>query len=318
MGYFINLLELSGLNMMLALSVYATLKVGQFSLAQVGFWAIGAYVTGILTAMYAVPLLPALLVSGAICAVVGLLLGYPCLRIRGIYLTLATVAFLELVRVFFRNFEFTRPNGPATTIGPAGAMGFRGIPLLTTWVEILIAVVLTAGLFAWIERSRLGLSVQAVREDETAAACTGIPVVALKVGMFALGAAIAGVGGGLYATYTTFVNSDNFGFHLGLMSIFFVTVGGTERFWGPLAGSLLLTFLPELLRPVGDFRMVVYGALVLVLMILLPRGVTEEIRARVVARRHAVPGPAASGADAPAAPVASVASKDSSEHAAAR
>jgi branched-chain amino acid transport system permease protein len=314
MGYFINLLELSGLNMLLALSVYATLKVGQFSLAQVGFWAIGAYVTGILTAMYGFPLLPALLVSGAVCAVVGVLLGYPCLRIRGIYLALATVAFLELVRVFFRNLEFVIPKDGAS-IGPAGAQGFRGIPLMTTWVEILVAVVLTAGLFAWIERSRLGLSVQAVREDETAAACTGIPVVALKVGMFALGAAIAAVGGGLYATYTTFVNSDNFGFHLALMSIFFVTVGGTERFWGPIAGALLLTFLPELLRPVGDFRMVVYGALVLVLMILLPRGVTEEIRARFSARRHAAPAVAGSTVDPASAPVAS---KESSEHVAAR
>lgn len=288
MGYYLNLLELSGLNMLLALSVYATLKVGQFSLAQVGFWSIGAYLTGMLTALWGFPLVAAAGISGLACAAIGALLGYPCLRIRGIYLTLATVAFLELVRVFFHNLEFNLVR-EGVTVGPAAAQGFRGIPLLTGWPEILAAVVLFGGLFAWIERSRLGLSAQSIREDETAAACMGIPVVPIKVGMFALGAFIAGVGGGLYATYTTFVNSDNFSFHLALISIFFVTVGGTERFHGPLLGALVLTLLPELLRPVGDLRMVAYGVLVLLLMIVFPRGLADEIRHRLATRQPRTP-----------------------------
>lgn len=283
MNYIVNLLELSGLNILLALSVYATFKIGQFSLAQVGFWAIGANLAGMLTALWGVPLLPALAAGGIVCGVIGAALSYPCLRIRGIYLTLATVAFLELVRVFFHNFEFivTRAGVP---VGPAGAQGFRGIPLLATWVEILVAVIVFAGLFVWLERSRLGLSVQSIREDETAAACMGIPVVRLKVGMFVLGAFIAGVGGGLYATYTTFVTSENFGFHLALISIFFVTVGGSERVAGPILGAVVLTILPEALRFVGDLRMVVYGALVLVLMVAFPRGVIDEIWHRREAR----------------------------------
>jgi len=295
MGYAINLLELSGLNMLLALSVYATLKVGQFSLAQVGFWAIGAYVTGMLTGLLGWGLWPALLVSALLCTGIGLLLGYPCLRVRGIYLTLATVAFLELVRVFFHNLNYTQLQG-GTPIGPAGALGFRGIPLMTNWVEILIAVVGTAALFAWIERSRLGLSLHAVREDETAAACTGIRVVGLKVGMFGFGAAIAAVGGGLHATYTTFVHSDNFNFHLALISIFFVTVGGTQRYYGPMLGALLLTVLPEVLRPVGDFRMVVYGGIVLIIMIAVPRGIADELIQRWGSlRRRMAPQPTAPG-----------------------
>lgn len=283
MGYFVNLLELSGLNLLLALSVYATFKIGQFSLAQVGFWAVGANVTGMLTALWGVPLVPALLASALVCAVVGALLSYPCLRIRGIYLTLATVAFLELVRVFFHNFEFSvvRQGVP---VGPAGAQGFRGIPLLTSWVEILVAVVLCTALFVWLERTRIGLSVQSIREDETAAACMGIPVVRLKVGMFVLGAVIAGIGGGLYATYTTFVTSDNFGFHLALISIFFVTVGGSERAAGPIVGAIILTILPEALRFVGEMRMVVYGLLVLVLMVAFPRGLVDELLHRLASR----------------------------------
>ena len=153
--------------------------------------------------------------------------------------------------------------------------------MLTSWPEILVTVLLFVAVFAWIEKSRLGLSANAVREDETAALCSGINIVAVKVGMFSLGALVAGVGGGLYATYVSYVASDNFGFHLALISIFFVAVGGTERFVGPIVGAVLLTVLPELLRVAGDFRMIVYGFIVLGLMILCPRGLVDEARARI-------------------------------------
>lgn len=290
MTYALSIAELCGLNILLALSVYATLKVGQFSLAQVGFWSIGAHCTGMLTSMYGLPLLPALLACGVFCAVIGVLLGYPCLRIRGIYLTLATVAFSEVVRVFFHNFEFQVMRG-AVKVGPAGSVGFRGIDVLTAWPQILTVVLVVLCVFAWIERSRIGLSANAVREDETAASCAGVNIVAVKVGMFAFGAFIAGVGGGLFATYTSFVSSDNFGFHLALISIFYVAVGGTERFYGPILGAVLLTVLPEALRVTGNLRMVLYGVIVVVLMIMFPRGLGDELRVRLGAlwrRRLAV------------------------------
>src|SRR4051812_11530999 len=124
MNFAVTLAELSGLNVLLALSVYATLMVGQFSLAQVGFWAIGAYATGMLTTLYGVPLPLALLLSGLGCAAIGIVLGYPCLRIRGIYLTLATVAFSEVVRVFFANLVWRVDVGGAP-LGPNGPNGFR-------------------------------------------------------------------------------------------------------------------------------------------------------------------------------------------------
>ena len=126
MGYAVSIAEISGLNIVLALSVYATLMVGQFSLAQVGFWAIGAYATGVLTTLYGVPLVPGLLAAGVLCAAIGMVLGYPCLRIRGIYLALATVAFAEVVRVFFQNFTW-KVTVAGVPLGPAGPLGFRGI-----------------------------------------------------------------------------------------------------------------------------------------------------------------------------------------------
>ena len=272
MAYLLSVAETCGLNVFLALSVYATFMVGQFSLAQVGFWSIGAYVTGILIALYGFALLPALLVSALICACIGLVVGYPCLRIRGIYLAMATVAFSEVVRVFFNNFTLQIPVG-GLMLGPGGPMGFRGIPVVTRWPQILTAFVLLLGIFTWLEKSRIGLAAKSIREDETAAACAGVNIVAMKVGMFAFGAAIAAIGGGMYATYVSSVSPDNFGFHLALISIFFVAVGGSERFVGPVIGAVVLTILPDLLRFAGDFRMVVYGIVVLAIVVVFPRGI---------------------------------------------
>ncbi len=121
------------------------------------------------------------------------------------------------------------------------------------------------------------LSARAVREDETAAACAGINVVAIRSACSRFGAAIAAIGGGLYATYLSFVNADNFNFHLALISIFYVAVGGTERFTGRSSEPPLLTILPELLRPFGDWRMIVYGLTVLAIVVLFPRGLVGEV-----------------------------------------
>ena len=284
MYYFIALLELGGLNIILALSVYATLMVGQFSLAQVGFWSIGAFSTGMLVTLYDTSLLGALLASGGLCALIGIILGYPCLRIRGIYLTLATVAFTEVVRVFFHNFHHQVQVGDQL-LGPAGPLGFRGILVLSAWPQILVAVLVFMALFAWIERSRLGLSANAIREDETAASCAGVNPVLVKVGMFAFGAFVAGVGGGLYATSVSYVVSENFGFHMALISIFYVAIGGTSRFMGPVIGALLLTLLPEAFRFAGDFRMIFYALAVIGFVIVFPKGLVDEIAYRWAIRR---------------------------------
>lgn len=280
MNYAIILLELAAMNGILALSVYATLMVGQFSLAQVGFWSIGAFGTGILTTLYGFSLLPAMLVAGGICAIVGVLLGYPCLRIRGIYLTLGTVAFSEVVRVFFYNWKYQVDVG-GKMMGPDGALGFRAVRVLAGAPQIFTTLLVVVVIFFILEKSRIGLAARAVRDDETAAEFMGINLVVLKVAMFAFGAFVAGIGGGLYASYTSYIAAENFGFHLGLISIFYVAVGGTHRFYGPLLGALILTILPELLRFTGDLRMIIYGVLVMLIVTLFPGGlIGERVRAR--------------------------------------
>jgi branched-chain amino acid transport system permease protein len=172
MSYLLSIAETCGLNILLALSVYATFMVGQFSLAQVGFMSIGAYTTGILVALYGFALLPSLLISAALCACIGVLVGYPCLRIRGIYLAMATVAFSEVVRVFFNNFSLQIPVG-GLMLGPGGPLGFRGIPVVTG-PQILMACCCSPCSPGW--RSRIGLAAKSIREDETAAACAGVNI----------------------------------------------------------------------------------------------------------------------------------------------
>jgi branched-chain amino acid transport system permease protein len=275
MSYLATVVGIAGLNVILALSVYMNLAVGQFSLAQVGFWAIGAYCSAILTTLYGMPLVPALAAGALVCALIGILLGYPCLRIRGIYLALATLGFSEMVRVFFLNFKWqvTRDGVP---LGPDATLGFRNILVLTDVPDILITVALLILFFIWLSRSRFGLAMDSIRQDDLAAESLGIDVVAAKVVTFAIGAAIAGIGGGLYANYISYITSDNFGFQLTLVSVLFVALGGSTTFLGPILGAVLLTFLPEYIRFLADYRMMFYGLLVLLIMIWRPKGLIDD------------------------------------------
>jgi len=275
MGYSETILSIAGLNMILALSFYTTLAVGQFSLAQVGFWAIGAYSSAVLTTLYGVPLLPALLAGGALCAVIGAILGYPCLRIRGIYLALATLGFSETVQVFFANVSFQQMID-GRIVGPDGLLGFRNIPVQTTLSEIFGFLLLLVILLTWLNRSLLGAAMAAVREDETAAHCVGVDVVLVKVLAFSIGAAIAGVGGGLYANYASYIIAHDFNFHLTLVAVLFVAVGGIETFWGPILGALVLTVIPEYFRFLQDYRMIFYGVLVVAIVIVRPKGLIDD------------------------------------------
>jgi len=275
MGYQTTLLCIIGFNVLLGLSVYITLATGQFSLAQVGFWAIGAYSSAILTTIYDWPLLPSLIMAGLICGVIGAGVGYPCLRIRGIYLALATLGFSEMVRVFFLNFRFQKMVGD-TLIGPEGVLGFRYIKVLTEPWHIYCMVILTIIFFLLLERSRLGLAFKAVQEDDLAANSAGINIVFTKVLAFSIGAGIAGIGGGLYANYMSYITSQDFAFNMTLVAVLYVGLGGIDSFYGPIVGAIILTILPEYLRFLEEYRMMLYGGLVVVITIFRPKGLIDR------------------------------------------
>lgn len=275
MGYLTTIISIVGLNIILALSVFITLATGQFSLAQVGFWAIGAYVSAILTTMYHFPFIISLAIAGILCGLIGSLIGYPSLRVRGIYLALATLGFSETVRVFFLNLKFQKMIG-GTFIGPEGVLGFRSIQVHTSPYHIYGFVILLIIFFILLNKSRLGLAFNAIQEDDLAANTLGINVVFTKVLAFSIGASMAGIGGGLYGNYMSYITSQDFGFHLTTMAILFVAIGGVETFYGPIFGAIILTVLPEYLRFLMDYRMMFYGIAVVIITILRPKGLIDK------------------------------------------
>ncbi len=279
MEYYYALITQTGIHILLGLSVYTVALTGQVSFGQQGFYAIGAYVSAIATTLWGVPLLPALLLGMMVSAIFGVLVGFPALRVKGLYLAIATFAFGEIVRYGLNTLYFTRQIGGAE-VGPVGPEGFRHISYFndngwtTLHVMFLVVAIVSVVLviYAFLERSRLGATVRAVGADELAAATSGISVVWIKVGAFAIGAAAAGLGGGLYAHYTTFLSPLAFGLSVAIIAVAYALVGGLGSWLGPVAGVLFFLALTEGLRFLGEYRMMIYGIVVVLAMNLRPHG----------------------------------------------
>ena len=266
--YLEGVLALMGINVLMALSVYAIFTTDQLSLGNAGFMAIGAYTSAYLTVKSGVPIFPAVLIGALVASLSGVVIGIPALRLKGMYLVMATLGFAEVVRTFFLNFE---PTG--------GAYGFRGpsgatLPMIWGWVLAFLLF------FSLLGRSRLGRSLDAVQDNEEVASTMGLNVMLLKVGVFCLGAFIAGVAGGLYAHYMFYIESNNFNFLVSAMAVLFVILGGKNTFWGAVVGAAIFSVLPELLRFMGGWRLSLYGAVLVVMMIFRPSGIITPQMAR--------------------------------------
>jgi branched-chain amino acid transport system permease protein len=254
-----------GINLILALSLYFPLSAGQLSLGQGGFMAIGAYVASWLTAAQGWPWPVAFALAALAAGVVGALVGLPALRVRGIYLVLLTMAFGEIVRVFFLNF------------GPTGAaQGFRGMPFVTSLPLVAGLALVVAVLAARTAGSRMGRAFAAINRDELAAEVIGVDVVRAKLASFTVGAVVAGLAGALWAHYVQFIEPEEFGFARSVMPFTFVVVGGIETFWGAIAGAAVLTLLPEWLRFLKEWRLALYGLAMLAVMIVRPQGLIDH------------------------------------------
>jgi branched-chain amino acid transport system permease protein len=267
-----------GINLILALSLYFPLSAGQLSLGQGGFMAIGAYVASWLTATLGWPWPVAFATAAAAAGVVGALVGLPALRVRGIYLILMTMAFGEIVRVFFLNFT---PTG--------AAQGFRGMPFVTSLPLVAGLAAAVAVLAARTASSRMGRAFAAINRDELAAEVIGIDVTRAKLAAFTVGALVAGLAGALWAHYVQFIEPEEFGFARSVTPFTFVVVGGIETFWGALVGAAVLTLLPEWLRFLKEWRLALYGLLMLVVMIVRPQGLIDH-RLLAAMRRWWRPG----------------------------
>jgi branched-chain amino acid transport system permease protein len=283
MDYYVAVASIIGIHTLLGLSVYLVAISGQMSFGQQGFFAIGAYLAGMSTALWGLPLLPALLVGAILAGGVGVLVGLPALRVRGLYLAIATFGFGEIVRLAFLNVRYTKTIG-GRVVGPNGAEGFRhvryvfdrgfsGLEFLAIILAVLAVVVV---LFALLERSKLGAMLRAVEEDETAAAMVGIDVTRVKVVAFAAAAAVAGLGGALFIHYSTYIDHDMVALPLAIAAVTYPILGGLGSFVGPILGTAVLVSLTEGLRVLHEFREFVYGGLIILTMIFRPRGLVDE------------------------------------------
>lgn len=250
----------TGINVLLAWSVYVGLAAGSLSFAQGAFMALGCYGAGVMTVNFGWPLLPACLVSAALSAVIATILGYPALRLRGVYLILVTIGITFCVRVALENFDYVG--------GVSGFGGMKGADL----GAVLVAVGIVAAFLLWFSFSPLQRSCDAVREDDRVASSLGINVTFIRLLAFSAGAAIAAIAGALYGHYMNFVRPESFDVLLSIYVVLYVVLGGTNNMLGPFVGATLMTLLPEYFRVLADWRPTVFGLAILAMLLFRPLG----------------------------------------------
>ena len=255
------LLFTTGINILLAWSVYIILLSGSLSFANGGFMAIGGYAAGILTLKWGVNFYVALGLAGLLTGVIGALLAYPALRTRGVYLIMVTVGLTFIIQNVIQNTPYLG--------GVRGLGGMSG----TTNADVWGLVVLVGASLFWLSRSHVQRLLDAVREDERVAASLGINVLYLKIVCFAAGAALAAIAGGLYSHYMVFINPDHFSIFVSIYVVLYVVLGGVNNMWGAVIGATIMTLLPELSRGLAGWRPLVFGAVIIILLLVRSDGI---------------------------------------------
>lgn len=286
--YLLDVLTGVGINVILAVSLnLVNGYTGQFSLGHAGFMSVGAYLSAAVSLFVAPRLvgelsaagaatqgavfLAALLAGGLSAALAGLAVGVPSLRLRGDYLALVTLGFGEIIRVVFQNVEFL-----------GGALGLNAIPASTTILWVIAVAAVTVFVVHCLVDSTYGRGFLATRDDEVAAAAVGLNPTRYKIVAFVVAAFFAGVAGGLYAHFKLTITPTGFDFTRSIEIVVMVILGGMGNAVGVILAAVLLTLLPELLRPIAEYRMIIYSLLLVLLMLLRPQGLFRlpERRAR--------------------------------------
>ncbi|EEF59326.1 branched-chain amino acid ABC transporter permease [Pedosphaera parvula] len=276
--YFLLVVTNVGINVILAVSLnLVNGYTGQFSLGHAGFMAVGAYTASAITLFMGPRLftalgsqgipavaglfLFALIAGGLVAALAGLIVGIPSLRLKGDYLAIVTLGFGEIIRVIFRNIEVL-----------GGALGLNGIPSYTNFFWTFGVVAITTYVVVSMVNSTYGRGFLAVHDDEVAAEAMGINTTRYKIIAFVVGAFFAGVAGGLFAHSTRSIDPRGFDFMKSIEIVVMVILGGMGNTVGVIIAAVLLTLLPEFLRPIAEYRMMIYSLLLIVLMLARPQG----------------------------------------------
>jgi branched-chain amino acid transport system permease protein len=253
------------INSILALSIFVTLYSGQLALSQPGFMAIGAYTTVILDQSYHVPIPVGILVGCLLGAVIGFLVGLPVLRLRGVFLAIATIGFDEALRFG------VILNVPITGEGQ-GLKNVSADPLNGHLPALVTLVVLTYVIWR-LTGTKLGQAWAAIREDELAASSQGINVPAYRMSAFVLGSVIAALAGGLETRFNFFVDPTIYGTTRAVQILTYAVIGGATNVVGPIAGAVVLTALPEIVRQAAAYRDVIAGVILILIIVFRPQGI---------------------------------------------
>ncbi len=301
--YYLQVASFILINIILGLSIYVTLASGQLSLGNAGFMAVGAYTTALLTTNFDIPIVIGIVAGTIFAGIFGVIVGIPSLRLTGVFLAIATLGFGEIVRVFIINTEGLTK----------GAIGISGIPqlgreilmsfekigvtpemvglssnqfvFLSIFLVLLIVDIIIIAFFIRQKSSRVGRAFSAIKMDEQAAASMGINVTYYKVLSFTQGAIFAGFAGAMYAHVLSYISPADFSYHKAVEILVFAVFGGSEVVLGAIFGAFFLTMLPEALRAVSDYRFMIYGVLLIIMMAYRPQGIIDEHMMRWFTRK---------------------------------
>lgn len=281
---FKSLLVPVGVYIIMAVSLnLVTGFLGELSLGHAGFMSIGAYTGALITLNMNLPgpveYLIAIITGGIVAAIFGFLIGVPVLRLRGDYLAIVTLAFGEIIRSIITALSF--PAGKDLTgkvIMQKGTMGLSGIPSYSDYTWTYIAVVITVVICANLVKSRHGRMITSIRDNDIAAESVGIHVSKYKIMAFAIAAFFAGVGGVIYSHYYSNIKPGDFDYNKSINILVFVVLGGMGNIKGSIIAATILTVLPEVLRPIRDYRMLMYAILLVAMMLFNSSGLKVRIQ----------------------------------------
>ena len=273
-GYVAGILAQLQINIVIAYSVFLPAAAGLLNLGAAGFVLIGAYVAGGLTLKLGAPLLAAIAAAGLAAGAVAFLVSFPILRTRGVYMVLATLAFAEIVGGILLNIP---------SLGGAAGLSvttYAGLPIVFSIAVMVVALV------AWLLATRFGLAMRAIHDDENVALMFGTNLRLTQVSAFTIGGALGGIGGALLVHQFNFIDVQTTGVVFSIFVLLYVLMGGTQTAWGPIAGALFFTLVPEGLRRISEIapvlkfleasRYIVFGVAVVLVMMWRPEGLVTR------------------------------------------
>lgn len=265
-SYYGGIIILTLINIILAVSLNLIVGfTGQLCLGHAGFMAIGAYVSALITIKANLPFIVSIFVGAIVASFFAALIGYPTLKLRGDYFAITTLAFCEIIRVVLMNIDVV-----------GGARGLTGIPKKTNFTLAFLFVAITILVIYNIIHSSQGRAMISIRENEIAAEAMGVNAFKYKMMAFIIGAFFAGLAGALYSHYMGYIQPTSFDFVKSIDYLTFVVFGGMGSLSGSVIATIVLTFLPELLRGLQDYRMIIYPLSLIILMIFRPQGLLGD------------------------------------------